>query len=144
MDLKDAALILASESADHPAVALVAQSAYDRLVQGELADYRVLNDLLGEASGKGVLRALHRKYSPTAYEAIIMPICQEIGGKHRSGRGGGHRLPRAARMIRSPHRCGHPAEPRRPVTRAVSCRYTAGWRGPGRSRPGRWAAEPVG
>lgn len=79
MDLKDAGLILASESADHPAVALVAQSAYDRLVQGELADYRVLNDLLGEASGKGVLRALHRKYSPTAYEAIIMPICQEIG-----------------------------------------------------------------
>jgi hypothetical protein len=39
----------------------------------------VLNELLGEASGKGVLRALYQKYSPTAYAAIIMPICQEIG-----------------------------------------------------------------
>jgi hypothetical protein len=26
-----------------------------------------------------VLRAIHRKYGPTAHEAILMPILQEIG-----------------------------------------------------------------
>lgn len=79
MDLKDAALMLASESAAHPTVAPLAQAAHDQLAQGQRVDYRLLSELLGEASGKGVLRALHRKYSPAAYEAIIMPICQEIG-----------------------------------------------------------------
>ena len=45
-------------------------------------------DLIGEASGKGVLRELHRKYSPEAYEAMIEPILQEIGRNKpiRSGR----------------------------------------------------------
>jgi len=79
MDLKDATLMLLSESAGHPAVASLAQSAYDQLVVGETVDYRVLNDLIGEASGKGVLRAIHAKYSPTAYEAMIAPILAEIG-----------------------------------------------------------------
>jgi hypothetical protein len=79
MDLKDSALMLASESAAHPTVASIARAAYDQLAQGQPVDYRLLNDLLGEASGKGVLRALHAKYSPAACEAIIMPICQEIG-----------------------------------------------------------------
>ena len=79
MDLKDATLMLLSESAGHPAVAAIAQSAYDQLVAGEAIDYRVLNDLIGEASGKGVLRALHKKYSPEAYEAMIGPILREIG-----------------------------------------------------------------
>ena len=78
MDLKDATLMLLSESAGHPAVAAIAQSAYDQLVAGEAIDYRVLNDLIGEVSGKGVLRALHKKYSPEAYEAIIGPILKEI------------------------------------------------------------------
>jgi hypothetical protein len=78
MDLKDATLMLLSESAGHPAVAAIAQSAYDRLVQDEAIDYRVLNDLIGEASGKGVLRALNKKYSPAAYEAIITPMLKEI------------------------------------------------------------------
>ena len=68
-----------SESAAHPAVASIAQSAYDRLVEGEEIDYRVLNDLIGEASGKGVLRELHRKYSPEAFDAMIGPILREIG-----------------------------------------------------------------
>lgn len=68
-----------SEAADYPAVAAVAQSAYDQLWRGEPIDYRLLSDMLGEASGKGVLRAIAQKYSPTAYEAMIMPICQEIG-----------------------------------------------------------------
>jgi hypothetical protein len=79
MDLKDAALVVLSESADHPAVASVARAVYERLANEEAVDYRLLNDLIGEVSGKGVLRALHAKYSPTAYEAIIMPILTEIG-----------------------------------------------------------------
>ena len=68
-----------SESAEYPAVASIAQNAYDRLAEGEEIDYRVLSDLIGEASGKGVLRELHRKYSPEAYEAMIGPILRESG-----------------------------------------------------------------
>jgi hypothetical protein len=79
MDLKDAVLVVLSESADHPAVASIARSAYERLANDEPVDYRLLNDLIGEVSGKGVLRALNAKYSPVAYEAIIMPILTEIG-----------------------------------------------------------------
>ncbi len=79
MDLKDATLMFLSESAAHPAVASIAQSAYDRLAAGEETDYRVLSDLIGEASGKGVLRDLRRKYGPVAFEAMTMPILQEIG-----------------------------------------------------------------
>jgi hypothetical protein len=79
MDLKDATLMFLSESAAYPAVAAIAQSAYDRLADGEEIDYRVLDELIGEASGKGVLRELHRTYSPEAYEAMIGPILQEIG-----------------------------------------------------------------
>jgi hypothetical protein len=79
VDIRDAALIVLTESADHPAVASLAQSAYDQFARGENVDYRLLDDLIGEASGKGVLRAIHHKYSPTAYEAIISPILQEIG-----------------------------------------------------------------
>ena len=79
MDLKDAVLVVLSESADHPAVASIARSAYERLANDEPVDYRLLNDLIGEVSGKGVLRVLNAKYSPVAYEAIIMPILTEIG-----------------------------------------------------------------
>ena len=68
-----------SESASYPAVASIAQDAYDRLVEGEEIDYRVLDELIGEASGTGVLRELHRKYSSEAYEAMIGPILREIG-----------------------------------------------------------------
>jgi len=68
-----------SESAAHPAVSSIAQNAYDRLVEGEEIDYRVLSDLIDEASGKGVLRELNRKYSPEAFNAMIGPILQEIG-----------------------------------------------------------------
>jgi len=68
-----------SESAGYPAMASIAQSAYDRLVADGEIDYRVLDDLIGEASGKGILRDLRRKYSPVAYEAMIQPILQEIG-----------------------------------------------------------------
>lgn len=79
MDLKDATLMLLGESGDHPAVASLAKSAYDQLARGEEVDYRLLDELIGEASGKGVLRALHARYSPVAYEAIIAPILTEIG-----------------------------------------------------------------
>ena len=68
-----------SESAAYPAVASIAQNAYDRLTEGEEIDYRVLDELIGEASGKGVLRELRRTYSPEAFAAMIGPILQEIG-----------------------------------------------------------------
>ena len=79
MDLKDATLMLLGESGGHPAVTSLARSAYDRLARGEEVDYRLLEELIGEASGKGVLRALHARYNPVAYEAIITPILTEIG-----------------------------------------------------------------
>jgi hypothetical protein len=79
MDIQDAALMMLSESADQPAVASLAQSVYQRLVNGDPVDYRLLDNLIGEASGKGVLRALSAKYSPAAYEAIIGPILAELG-----------------------------------------------------------------
>jgi hypothetical protein len=75
----DATLIFASESADHPAVASLAQSAYDQLAVGEDVDYQVLDTLIGQASGKGVLQAMGRKYDPVAYNAILSPILEEIG-----------------------------------------------------------------
>jgi hypothetical protein len=79
MDLKDATLMFLSESAEYPAVASIAQSAYDRLAAGEEIDYQMLDDLVGEASAKGVLRAMNQKYSPTAYNAIISPVLEETG-----------------------------------------------------------------
>jgi hypothetical protein len=79
MNLQDATLVFLAESASSPSVATLAQSAYDQLLDGEAVDYRVLDDLLGEASGKGVLRAIRQKYGPVAFEAILDPIMQVIG-----------------------------------------------------------------
>jgi len=79
MDIKDAALMMLSESADHPGVASLAQTAYERLMNDEPVDYRLLDELIGEASGKGVLRSLNAKYGPAAFEAITGPILAEIG-----------------------------------------------------------------
>src|SRR6201995_5839373 len=78
MDLKDAALMVLSESADHPVVASLAQAVFDTAANGDPVDYRLLNYLMGQMSGKGVLRTLHAKYDPVAYEAIINPILWEI------------------------------------------------------------------
>jgi hypothetical protein len=78
MDLKDATLMILAESAGYPEVARLAQSAYDALADGDEVPHWILSDMIGEASGKGVLRVLHRKYSATAYEALLMPICREI------------------------------------------------------------------
>ena len=72
MDLKDATLMILAESAGYPEVARLAQSAYDALAEGGEVPHRVLSDMIGEASGKGVLRVLHRKYSATAYDALLM------------------------------------------------------------------------
>jgi hypothetical protein len=79
MDLRDATLMFLAESEDYPAVSDLAQSAYGQLVADGDVDYRVLDDLIGEASGKGVLRAMRQKYGPAAFEAIIGPILAEIG-----------------------------------------------------------------
>ena len=78
MDLKDATLMILGESAAHPGLARLAQSAYDQLASDGQVDYRVLSDLIAEASGKGVLRAVNRKYGPDAREAIFGPILREI------------------------------------------------------------------
>jgi hypothetical protein len=78
MDLKDATLVILGESGAHPGLAQLAQSAYDQLATDGQVDYRVLSDLVAEASGKGVLRAIHRKYGPAAGEAIFGPILREI------------------------------------------------------------------
>jgi hypothetical protein len=78
MDLKDATLMILAESGEHPEVARLAQSAYDRLADGGEVPPQVLSDMIGEASGKGVLRALHQKYSAIAYDALLMPILREI------------------------------------------------------------------
>ena len=57
MDLKDATLMILAESAGYPEVARLAQSAYDALAEGGEVPHRVLSDMIGEASGKGVLQA---------------------------------------------------------------------------------------
>jgi hypothetical protein len=78
MDLKDATLMIAGESAAHPGLAQLAQSAYDQLAWDGQIDYHVLSELIAEASGKGVLRAIHRKYGPATSDAIFGPILREI------------------------------------------------------------------
>ena len=78
MDIRDATLVFLAESADQPVVAELAQSVYDRLLDGAPVDYLMLDELLGEASGKGVLRAMHKKYDPVAFGAILAPIMGEI------------------------------------------------------------------
>lgn len=79
MDLKDATLMLLSESGDQPAVATLARTAHERLANEEPVSYQLLDELIGEASGKGVLRAVRAKYGPVAFEAIFGPILNEIG-----------------------------------------------------------------
>ena len=78
MDLKDATLMFLTESAAYPAVAELARSAYDRLAEEGDIDYRVLDELVGEASGKGVLRAMRQKYGPVAFESIVGPVTQQL------------------------------------------------------------------
>ena len=67
-----------SESAGCPPVASLARYAYNQLWAGEEVDYRLLDDLLAEASAHGVLDAMRNKYNFTAYDAILTPISDEI------------------------------------------------------------------
>ena len=78
MDLTDATLMILNESAAHPGLAKLAQSAHDQLTRDGEVDYRVLSDMIGEASGKGVLKAIQQKYSATAHGAMLTPILREI------------------------------------------------------------------
>ena len=78
MELKDATLVILGESEAHPGLAKLAQSAYDQLAREVQVDYRVLSDLIAEASGKGVLRAIHHKYGPAGRDAIFGPVLREI------------------------------------------------------------------
>ena len=70
--------MILTESADHPGLTELAQSAYDRLTTQGAIDYHVLSDLIAEASGKGVVRAINQKYGATANEAIFAPVLREI------------------------------------------------------------------
>jgi hypothetical protein len=70
--------MILAECAAFPEVARLAQSAYGTLADGGEVPHTILSDLISEVSGKGVLRALHHKYSATAYEAVITPILREI------------------------------------------------------------------
>jgi hypothetical protein len=78
MDLKDATLMILTESAAYPGLAKLAQSAYDQLATDGEVDYRVLSDIVAEASGKGVLRVIRQKHGAIAHEAIFGPILREI------------------------------------------------------------------
>jgi hypothetical protein len=78
MNLTDATFIVRNEAAAYPELAALTQSAYDELVAGNQVPYTVLDDIIGKASEKGVLRAMHSKYSATAFDAILMPICSEV------------------------------------------------------------------
>jgi hypothetical protein len=78
MDLRDATLMIAAESAGCPTVARLAQQVHDELSRDGEAGRQVLRDLIDEASGKGVLRAIAAKHSPTAFEAIFGPVLREV------------------------------------------------------------------
>ena len=79
MNLKDALLMITVESQDHPELRARMRSAYDEMVRGQQVPHAVLSELVGEASGKGVLQAIKQKYSPTAQEAMMIPLSREIG-----------------------------------------------------------------
>ena len=79
MNLQDATLVLATESAEFPELHRMAQAVHADLVNGRPVPYTALDDMIGEASGKGVLRAMRRKYSATAFDSVLAPILSEIG-----------------------------------------------------------------
>jgi len=81
MNLQDATLIVLTEATACPELASLAQSAYDELADGSEVSHEVLSEVIGTMSEKGVLSALHSKYSATAFDAILMPILTEIGEK---------------------------------------------------------------
>lgn len=70
--------MILTESAAHPRLAELARSARDQLITTGDVDYRVLSDMIAEASGKGVLRVIRQKHGAIAHEAIFGPILREI------------------------------------------------------------------
>ena len=70
--------MILTESAAYPGLAKLAQSAYDQLAWDGQVDHRVLSAMVAEASGKGVLRGIHRKYGPATRDAIFGPVLREI------------------------------------------------------------------
>lgn len=79
MELRDATLMMLTESAGHPELERLARQAFDALADRGEVHYSVLDDMIGAASGSGVLGALRAKYSPAAFDALLMPILSEIG-----------------------------------------------------------------
>ena len=49
MDLKDATLVILTESGAYPSLTALAQSVYDQLAAGAEVDYHVLSDLVADA-----------------------------------------------------------------------------------------------
>lgn len=78
MDLQDATLMILTESAACPRLAELARSARDQLITAGDVDYRLLSDMIAEASGKGVLRVIRQKHGAVAHEAIFGPILREM------------------------------------------------------------------
>jgi len=80
------------ESAAYPDLHTRVQATYDEMVRGQQVPHEVLSEILGEASGKGVLRAIQQKYSATAHEAMMMPLSIDAAGTatmfHRGCYGG--------------------------------------------------------
>lgn len=79
VDLKDATLMILTESGGHPSLQRLAQAAYDQLASGREVSCLLLSDMINEASGTGLLRDLRRRYSATAWDATFMPVLEEIG-----------------------------------------------------------------
>jgi hypothetical protein len=71
--------MILTESGAHPSLERLARTVYYELASGREVSYLILGDIINEASGKGVLRELHQKYSAVAYDAMLMPILEEIG-----------------------------------------------------------------
>jgi hypothetical protein len=79
VNLQDSCLVFLAASAAEPTVAALARSAREQAAETGTADWRLLDQLIGEASGKGILRALGAAHDPVAYNAILHPILAEIG-----------------------------------------------------------------
>jgi hypothetical protein len=78
MDLKNATRMILAESAAHPDLLRLAQSAHDEFYAGRTVSYTVLRELLYEASGKAVLPVLKQKYGDSAFNDMVIVLGREI------------------------------------------------------------------
>ena len=118
--------MISGESSAHPSLARLAQSAYDQLVRDGQVDYRVLSNLIAETSGKGVLRSIHRKYGPTARDAIFTPILHEIDRQKPVPPRGRHPRPRTAKSAHGGQLVDRACEPKSATRVAASADLTTG------------------